>query len=268
MQLKRHLRIALVVFCLISSLIFNNPVAAYDNPDLLPNYQTPVIDLANSLTLGQKSKLELELNDYEQSSGWKIRVLTQFESTPGMSIKDFWNIDDRTLLIVADPRGGNLINFNVGDAYFALMPRIFWVELQTRFGNQFYVRDNGEDRAIINSIKTVEKCLDRGGCNQVPGITKEQLLWTLAASILGGLIAGIASSPRKSNQVIAWKWLFLVSPIWIIPFGVIGIAQVATRTNELIPVLRNIVAFIASAIAANIFAKNSLGKNIIQDSEE
>ena len=56
---------------------------------------------------------------------------------------------ETSLLIIADPRGGNLLSFNVGDAYFALMPRIFWVELQTRFGNQFYVRDNGEDGAIL-----------------------------------------------------------------------------------------------------------------------
>ncbi len=187
-------------------------------------------------------------------------MLTQYENTPGLAIKDFWDIDERTLLVVADPRGGNLINFNVGDAYFALLPRIFWVELQTRFGNQFFVRDYGEDKAIIDSIKSVEKCLDRGGCQKVPGLTREQLLWTLAASILGGLIAGIASSPHKENQRIAWKWLLLVSPIWVIPFGVIGIAQVITRTNEVIPLMRNVVAFITAALAANIFARNTLGR--------
>ena len=76
------------------------------------------------------------------------------------------------------------------------MPRIFWVELQTRFGNQFYVRDNGEDGAILASIKAVETCLDRGGCEVVPGLPQEQWQWTLLTSLLGGIIAGFAASPR------------------------------------------------------------------------
>ena len=96
--------------------------------------------------------------------------MSQYEKTPGLAVKDYWGLDETSLLIVADPRGGNLLSFNVGDAYFALMPRIFWVELQTRFGNQFYVRDNGEDGAILASIKAVETCLDRGGCEVVPGL--------------------------------------------------------------------------------------------------
>ncbi len=231
------------------------PTLALNKYNLLPDHQTPIIDLAKSFSKSQKENLENSLNDYQNKTGWKIKVLTQFEATPGLAIKDFWDIDERTLLIVADPRGGNLLNFNVGDAYFSLMPRLFCVELQTRFGNQFYVKDYGEEKAIVEAVKSVEKCLDKGGCQKVPGITKEQLLWTLIASMLGGFIAGIASSPREKNQIIAWKWLFLVSPIWVIPFGVIGIAQVITRTSEFIPLIRNVVAFLAAAVAANIFAK-------------
>ncbi len=261
MKVKKLVISFLSITCLIISLVFSSPANAYDNPDLLPSHPTPVIDLAKSLTNAQRLKLEAELTEYEKDSGWKIRVLTQYENTPGLAIKNFWDIDERTLLLIADPRGGNLINFNVGDAYFALMPRTFWVELQNRFGNQFFVNDFGEERAIVDSIKSIEQCLDRGGCQKVPGLTKEQLLWTLAASILGGLIAGIASSPRN-GEFIAWKWLLLVSPIWIIPFGVIGIAQVVTRTTEIVPLMRNVVAFLSSAIAANIFARNTLERNI------
>jgi len=110
---------------------------AYDNPDLLPKEQTPIIDLAKTLSEKQRLELENSLNSYEQETGWKIRVLSQYEKTPGLAVKDYWNLDETSLLIIADPRGGNLLSFNVGDAYFALMPRIFWVELQTRFGNQF-----------------------------------------------------------------------------------------------------------------------------------
>ncbi len=263
----------LIIYCrnffilLFICLSLSSSTLALDKNYLLPNHQTPIIDLAKSFSENQKDKLEKSLNEYQTKTGWKIRVLTQFESTPGLAIKNFWDIDERTLLIVADPRGGNLLNFNVGDAYFALMPRLFWVELQTRFGNQFFVKDFGEDNAILEAIQSVEKCLDNGGCQKVPGITKEQLIWTLIASMLGGIIAGIASSPRKENQLIAWKWLLLVSPIWIIPFGVIGIAQVVTRTGEFLPLIRNVVAFFAAAIAANIFAKSFSIKHSNVDSD-
>ena len=59
------------------------PVHAYDNPELLPDHPTPVIDLAKAFTDPQRSSLEKRLNDVEASTGWKLRVLTQYERTPG-----------------------------------------------------------------------------------------------------------------------------------------------------------------------------------------
>ncbi len=228
---------------------------AYDNPDLLPKEQTPIIDLAKTLSTKQRSDLETSLNDYEKETGWKIRVLSQYEKTPGLAVKDYWNLDETSLLIIADPRGGNLLSFNVGDAYFALMPRIFWVELQTRYGNQFYVRDNGEDGAILSSIKAVETCLDRGGCEVVPGLPKEQWQFTLLTSILGGIIAGFAASPRDGKEKFSMGWLLLLSPLWIILFGIFGIASITTRTTDLLPLLRNILSFLCSATGAYLIAQ-------------
>ena len=228
---------------------------AYDNPELLPKEQTPIIDLAKTLSEKQRLDLENSLNSYEKETGWKIRVLSQYEKTPGLAVKKFWDLDETSLLIVADPRGGNLLSFNVGDAYFALMPRIFWVELQTRFGNQFFVRDNGEDGAILASIKAVETCLDRGGCEVVPGLPQEQWQWTLLTSLLGGLIAGFAASPRKGNESFSIGWLLLLSPLWIMLFGIFGIASVVTRTNDILPLMRNILGFIGSAIGAYLIAE-------------
>ena len=228
---------------------------AYDNPDLLPKEQTPIIDLAKTLSEKQRLDLESSLNAYEEETGWKIRVLSQYEKTPGLAVKDYWNLDETSLLIIADPRGGNLLSFNVGDAYFALMPRIFWVELQTRFGNQFYVRDNGEDGAILASIKAIESCLDRGGCEVVPGLPQEQWQWTLLTSLLGGLIAGFAASPRKSNESFSIGWLLLLSPLWIMLFGIFGVASVVTRTNDVLPLMRNILGFIGSAVGAYLIAE-------------
>ena len=254
----------IVIVCLLSLIIslFNwLPVQAYNNPELLPKESTPVIDLARTLSEQQKSALIDSLNDYEKNTGWKIRVLSQFERTPGLALKSYWGLDDRSLLLVADPRGGNLLNFNVGDAYFALMPRLFWVELQTRFGNQYYVRDHGEDGAILDAISSIELCLDKGGCKVVPGLPKEQWLWSLSTSILGGLIAGFAAYPRKKDELIAWPWLLLLSPLWIMLFGIFGIAPIVTRTSEYLPLFRNSIAFIGSLIAAYLIAQTTFGKS-------
>ena len=261
----RGLWAALLV--LVISLGIPDPAAAYDNPDLLPDHPTPVIDLAKIFSDQQRASLEDSLNTVENETGWKLRVLTQYEQTPGLAVREFWGLDESSLLVVADPRGGNILNFNVGDAFFAMMPRTYWVELQTRFGNQYYVKDNGEDGAVLDALNAVEICLERGGCQVVPGLPLEQWLWTLTTSILGGVIAGFAGFPRKEGETIAWSWLLLLSPLWVMLFGVFGIAPVVTRTPELLPLIRNGLGFMAGAVAAYLIAQMTVGQRLSKDSE-
>ena len=258
---------AAVLFLVIGFCGFTAPARAYDNPDLLPDHPTPVIDLARIFSEVQRSQLEDSIHEVEDRTGWKLRVLTQYERTPGLAIREFWGLDESSLLLVADPRGGNLLNFNVGDAYFALMPRTYWVELQTRFGNQYYVKDHGEDGAVLDALNAVEICLDRGGCQVVPGLPMEQWLWTLTTAILGGLIAGFASYPRSQDETIAWAWLLLLSPLWVLLFGVFGIAPVVTRTSDVLPLLRNCVGFLGGAVAAYLIAQITVGRQRQSESE-
>lgn len=251
------LRRLLVLTALVLGLqtLWPAAAAAYDNPDLLPDHPTPVIDLARALTDPQRTELEGQLQDFEERSGWKLRVLTQYDRTPGKAVRDFWQLDERSLLLVADPRGGNLLNFNVGDALFALMPRTYWVELQTRYGNQYYVRDHGEDGAILAALGAVETCLERGGCQVVPGLPQEQWLLTLCSSILAGLIVGVVAYPRQPDRLIAWGWVLLLSPLWLMLFGVFGIAPVITRTHDWLPLARNGLGFLVSALGAYLIAQ-------------
>jgi hypothetical protein len=227
-----------------------------------------VIDLAKALTDQQRTALESELDEFERTSGWKLRVLTQYERTPGLAIRDFWKLDQRSLVLVADPRGGNLLNFNVGDALFSLMPRTFWVELQTRYGNQYYVRDHGEDGSILDSLHAVKGCLAMGGCQVVPGLPQEQWLLTLCSSILGGLIVGFAAFPRDAERTVEWAWVLLLSPLWLILFGVFGVAPIVTRTSDLLPLARNGLGFLAAAVVAYLIAQQTVGKARLQDKGE
>jgi hypothetical protein len=257
------------VLTLLMGLSLLGPVPsawAADNPELLPDHPTPVIDLARALTEAQRTGLEKELTAFEASSGWKLRVLTQYERTPGLAVKDFWNLDDRSLLLVADPRGGNLLNFNVGDGLFALLPRTFWVELQTRFGNQFYVREHGEEGAIVDALHAVQGCLERGGCQVVPGLPREQWLLTLCTSILGGLVAGFAAFPRHEGRRVEWTWVLMLSPLWVILFGVFGVAPIVTRTNDVLPLLRNGLGFLGGAVGAYLVAQQTVGRHRLGDS--
>lgn len=235
------------------------PALAADNPELLPDHPTPVIDLAKALTAGERGELETELEAFETSSGWKLRVLTQYERTPGLAVKDFWNLDERSVLLVADPRGGNLLNFNVGEALFTMLPRTFWVELQTRYGNQFYVREHGEDGSILAAIHAVKGCLAIGGCQVVPGLPREQWILTLCTSILGGLVVGFAAFPRQPGRRVEWAWVLLLSPLWLILFVALGMGPIITRTNDLLPLGRNVLGFLGAAVVAYLIAQKTMG---------
>lgn len=226
------------------------PAQAYDNPDLLPSVPTNVIDLADSLASVQQEQLDQQLKGFETETGWKLRVLTQYDQTPGRAVKEFWGLDDRSILLIADPRGGNLLNFSVGDALYELLPRTFWIELQTRYGNQFFVRDNGEDSSIISAIESIEACLRQGGCQVVPGLPREQWILTLITSIVGGLVCGFAAQPRKPDQTFAWQWVLIFSPLWSILFIAFGIGPVVTRTADWLPLFRNIAGFVLGALVA------------------
>lgn len=247
----RRFFVGLTAFLFALSLWIIAPSAhAYNNPDLLPEKPTPIIDLAKILTDIEEQSLVQELEQFEADTGWKLRVLTQYDRTPGLAVRDYWGLNEKSVLLVGDPRGGNLLSFNVGLELYPYLPRTFWVELQTRYGNQFFVRENGEDRSIIESVQTIESCLRQGGCRVVPGLPKEQWILTLATSILGGIVCGFAAHPRKPGQLISWQWALIFSPLWTILFIAFGIAPVITRTSDWVPLVRNISGFFIGALAA------------------
>lgn len=248
---KRVLASLAVFFLALSVWAIAPAVAqAYENPELLPEIQTPIIDLAKTFTDIQKETLIKDIENFEADTGWKLRVLTQYDRTPGRAVKKFWGLDEKSVLVVADSRGGNILNFNVGDDVYQLLPRTFWIELQTRFGNLYFVREQGEAQSIIQSLESVKTCLVQGGCNVVPGLPREQWILTLITSIVGGLVFGFAAHPRKPGQLVAWQWALIFSPLWGILFIAFGIGPVVSRTTEWLPLLRNVAGFVIGALVA------------------
>ncbi len=252
----RRILITFTAFFCACSIWASNPSTAYayDNPDLLPQQQTPVVDLAKSLTSVQEENLVKSLEKFEADTGWKLRVLTQYDRTPGRAVINYWGLDDKSILLVADSRGGNILSFAVGDAVYELLPRTFWIELQTRFGNLYFVREEGEDEAIIQALNTVQGCLTKGGCNVVPGLPREQWILTLITSVLGGVICGFAGQPKNESEVFSWQWALIFSPLWGILFLAFGIGPVVTRTSDWLPLFRNVIGFLIGALVAYLSA--------------
>jgi hypothetical protein len=248
----RRLLVVFISCCfgLTAWLTHPHQAQAYDDPSLLPEQQTPIIDLANFLPKLQEESLTEKIKQFEGETGWKLRILTQYDRTPGRAVKDYWDLNDQSVLLIADARGGNLLAFNVGDDVYDLLPRTFWVELQTRFGNMYYVRENGENNAIAASLDTVKGCLAEGGCEVVPGLPQDQWILTFITSLVGGVVFGFAAKPRKEDQMVAWQWALIFSPLWGILFIAFGIGPVVTRTADWLPLLRNVLGFASGALVA------------------
>lgn len=148
-----------------------------NKPELLPpkrgDGSTPkVIDAGvGFLTKGQTKLLEKRIADLETDTGFKLRILCQrYPETPGLAIKDYWGVDDNTVVLVADKglKGtSNILNFNVGENFADKLPNIFWQRLQGRYGTSRYWRDNGEDVSIINAVESIVFCA-QSGCVDPP----------------------------------------------------------------------------------------------------
>ncbi|CAM9668849.1 unnamed protein product, partial [Choristocarpus tenellus] len=77
--------------------------AGVNRPDLLPKEQTNVIDLVNFLTKGEEKRMNKLIGTLEAETGYRLRVLCQhYPDTPGLAVKDYWKVDDKTIVMVAD----------------------------------------------------------------------------------------------------------------------------------------------------------------------
>merc|ERR1719353_1442240 len=115
------------------------PLAAHarpegvNKPELLP--PGPVVNVIQMkeqryLTSGQVTSVEKQIASLQQATGIKMRVLCQqYPATPGLAIKDYWNVDDNSIIMVVDKgtKGtANLLNFNVGAGLKMSLPNQFW----------------------------------------------------------------------------------------------------------------------------------------------
>ncbi|XP_059646840.1 thylakoid lumenal 15.0 kDa protein 2, chloroplastic [Cornus florida] len=159
-SLKFALSGTLAVSLSLTGVGFAEGKVGVNKPELLPKEFSPIIDVAGFLSDGQEKRIAQEIASIEKDTGFKLRVLAQnYPDTPGLAIKDFWQVDDRTIVFVADPTFGNILNFNVGASVDLDIPRSFWSRLAGQYGNMFYWKEKGEDASIEAAVIAISKCL-------------------------------------------------------------------------------------------------------------
>eukprot|EP00887_Chlorella_sp_A99_P007811 scaffold20.g7811.t1 len=144
-----------------------------NRPELLPpGPVTTVIDVAGSLTDGEEARIRQRVAALERDTGVKLRQgagTGNYPETPGLAIKEYWGVDADTVVFVADPNTGNILNFNVGENVDLKVPRNFWSRLAGRFGTKRYWQTQGQDVAIINAVAGIDNCL-REPCLSILGV--------------------------------------------------------------------------------------------------
>ncbi|KAK3243731.1 hypothetical protein CYMTET_46628 [Cymbomonas tetramitiformis] len=146
-----------------------------NNPDLLPAEFTTVIDVSGVLTSGEQVRMAERITNLEKDTGIKLRVLMQnYPNTPGLAIREYWGVDDDSVIFVADPNFGNILNFNIGSNVDLAVPPNFWTRLSGRFGTKKYWTENGQDVAVVNTVAAIDNCLREpigvGQCTNIQGV--------------------------------------------------------------------------------------------------
>eukprot|EP00178_Gracilaria_changii_P016581 TRINITY_DN47806_c0_g1_i1.p1 TRINITY_DN47806_c0_g1~~TRINITY_DN47806_c0_g1_i1.p1 ORF type:complete len:305 (-),score=37.88 TRINITY_DN47806_c0_g1_i1:767-1681(-) len=226
-------------------------VSVSQPPPLETAPSTPsLLDLEEVLTSGERVRVQSRLNKVYNTSGFHISILTQSEATaPGRRIQSVFPQDERSVLIVAEPSSPNLLRFRIGDDVKKKLPPSFWNELANRYGNSFYVRENGADTSLLETISAIEQCALPSAtiCKFVPGISNDQLFVSLSCAAFAGFIAGAAS--RTGGAKFNARYVALFSPLWGIFFVSFAVGPVLARISGLSWQLAVVVAsFLAPAL--------------------
>jgi len=165
---RRQAALAAPVAALLAAAVGAPPKAlakrptGVNNPGLLPQtdgQSTTVIDVAKILTESQERQVMATIKEIEQDSKVKLRVLTQtYPNSPGLAIRDYWGVDDLTLIYVHDTGGlgeSNVVNFNAPMGVEKFKPVNFWRRAQNVFGNRYYIRDHGDGETVIDVVNYI-----------------------------------------------------------------------------------------------------------------
>jgi hypothetical protein len=135
-----------------------------------PRNTPRLLILQDSCHKDRKAASKRQLQDLrktqDSSSGCLHKIIPSLqEHVPsswqyaGVAVREFWHVDDKTIIFVADPSLGNILNFSVGAGVDVSVPRNFWKRLAGKYGNLFYWHEKGEDASIEAAVSAISNCL-------------------------------------------------------------------------------------------------------------
>lgn len=116
-----------------------------NKPELLPSEKGQFVVSAGVpvLSPGQTKSISRTLERLEKTTGIRVRLLTQnYPVTPGLAIKDYFGLESKYCLLIADdftgvrPTASNYINFSASDDISLELPPAFLGRISSAFGNR------------------------------------------------------------------------------------------------------------------------------------
>ena len=146
------------ILALLICLSLSLPAKAIENIDLLPDRQTPIIDLAKSLSDNQRNNLETSLNEYENKIG----------KQPERDARG------RVAVMVKSIEQGDVTEINLNEIshwgpirYELVDGQPYWTGTVNYMTNSLFGTFNTEAMALIRNSK-VEEWVYTGSLEQVP----------------------------------------------------------------------------------------------------
>lgn len=216
-------------------LLLAQPALALPQPT-----ERRVLDTARVLPPSRLASLERTLAALEADTGFRVRVAAvggQLDGRRGSAGPDGpgfrarWGASgDSTLYVLADPTQGAALAFSAGPAVRASLGPDFLQELSGRYGNTFFVHDEGLDEGLVRTVAALDTCLRRaaaaaGVCPFVPGVPDDLAWLTLPPSVVAGTALGYALRQPDADGGPA-KWALLTAPLWLfllVSFGILPV---------------------------------------------
>jgi len=227
-----------------------------------------VQDGANILRPDKQVELAQSLRTFEAETGFKIRVLTEedaFEklNREAQTIKSTLGLDRSSVLVVLDPTAPNVLDFKVGSQLRGRVGPQFFSELTGRYGNLFYVRDEGEAAAITASVAALVECLPRDEANiclNVPGVDESSFWISLVFGIAAGVILGGSARIDYAPKFPKGSFAVAFAPLWFPFIYYYSLAPLTSRGASPLYVGTTLLLFLATAWA--VWSQDKIGSAV------
>lgn len=207
-----------------------------------------LVDRSSVLSTRQSSQITQKIKKLQDETPWRLRIWIAdgiFQGRDSTIVDEaqayFFDTAEekkKSILLLFDPSAPNAIQVVQGADAPTQLRGDFLPELRGRYGNMFYIRDNGPDEALVSASDVLVSCLESdGGCAQVPGLDLDQYYVTLVFSISAGLIAGFSAAFTGTALP--------TSPLWgpmLVAYGLVPLVQ---RDAGALPIAAN---FLISAV--------------------